>query len=264
MADPNAVNALEKLVDIMARLRAPGGCPWDREQTPASLRPYLLEETYEVLEAIEHGSAAERCDELGDLLLQVVFQAEIASEAGEFTIAEVARAITDKLVRRHPHVFGNVAVRDAGEVMRNWHEIKAAERRAAGTDTSLLAGVPQALPALARAQKIGQKAARAGFDWPDVQGVFAKVREEQAELEEAVAHGDLEAARRELGDALLTLVSVARHLDVPAEMALRDATERFEARFQHCEAAARDQGVALAAMTDAERDRLWTAAKAKV
>jgi MazG family protein len=264
MAEPSAVASLEKLVDIMARLRAPGGCPWDREQTPSSLRPYLLEETYEVLEAIERGSPAERCDELGDLLLQVVFQAEIASEAGDFTIADVARAITDKLVRRHPHVFGDVTVRDAGDVMRNWHEIKAAERRAAGTDTGLLAGVPQALPALARAQKIGQKAARAGFDWPDIQGVFAKVREEQAELEAAVAAGDLDAAQRELGDALLTLVSVARHLDVPAEMALRDATERFQARFHHCEAAAGRQGVTLASMTDAERDRLWVDAKAKV
>jgi MazG family protein len=264
MADATAVASLEKLVDIMTRLRAPGGCPWDREQTPSSLRPYLLEETYEVLEAIERGSVTERCDELGDLLLQVVFQAEIAAEAGDFTIADVARAITDKLVRRHPHVFGDVTVRDADEVVRNWHDIKAAERHAAGTDVSQLDGVPSALPALARAQKIGQKAARAGFDWPDVQGVLAKVREEQAELEAAIAAGDVEAARCELGDALLTLVSVARHLDVPAEMALRDATERFEARFRHCEAAARRDGVTLADMTDADRERLWATAKAQV
>jgi MazG family protein len=264
MADASVTASLEKLVDIMARLRAPGGCPWDREQTPASLRPYLLEETYEVLEAIERGSPAERCDELGDLLLQVVFQAEIAAEAGDFTIADVARAITDKLVRRHPHVFGDVVVRDADEVVRNWHEIKAAERRAAGTDSSLLAGVPAALPALARAQKIGQKAARAGFDWPDVHGVLAKIREEQGELEAAIAAGDLAAAGRELGDLLLTLASVARHLDVPAEMALRDATERLEARFRYCEASARDRGHTLAAMSDVDRDRLWRQAKAKI
>ncbi len=264
MADPSVAETFVRLVDIMARLRAPGGCPWDREQTAHSLRPFLLEEAYEVLEAIDHGDPRKICEELGDVLLQIVFQSEIAAEAGLFTIADVARGIADKLVRRHPHVFGDVQVRDAAEVIHNWRRIKAEERRAAGADAGVLAHVPASLPALARAQAIGEKLAPVGLDWPDLAGVLDKLREERRELDVALALGDDAAAGRELGDLLLTLTSVARHLGVPAEMALRDATARLVARVRHCEAAASARGRMLADLDPAERDSLWDAAKAAV
>jgi len=263
MADAETLESLGRLVDIMARLRAPGGCPWDREQTWETLRPYLVEEAYEVLEAIDHGDVAGLRDELGDVLLQVLFHSEIAAEAGHFRLADVARAIADKLVRRHPHVFADVTVRDADEVVRNWRRIKADERRAAGgaTEPALLASVPAALPALARAQQVGEKLAHAGFDWPDLTGVFAKLDEERGELAAAVRSGDRAAAARELGDVLLTLTSVARHLDVPAEMALRDAVGRLTRRVDHVEAVVRTTGRVLAQLDAAERDRLWNDAK---
>ena len=214
-----------------------------------------------MLEAIERDDPDALRDELGDLLLQVVFQAQLAAEAGRFTITDVASAVTDKLVRRHPHVFGDVEVRDADEVMRNWRRIKAEERHARGGEHDPLASVPAALPALARAQQLGDKARQLGFDWPDMAGVLTKLREEQAELEAAVAAGNRAAAARELGDVLLTLTSVARHLDVPAEMALRDAADRFVARARRVEAAARARGAALTDLDPAERERLWALAK---
>ena len=261
MADPSVAEAFTRLVDLMARLRAPGGCPWDREQTPASLRPYLLEEVYEVLEAIDAGDAAHLRDELGDLLLQIVFQSQLAAEAGRFTVAEVARAIADKLVRRHPHVFGDVEVRDAGEVVRNWRRIKAEERRTAGEDGDLFAGVPAASPALVRAEQLGEKAGHVGLDWPDAHGVLEKLREETAELEAALAAGDRAAIEHELGDLLLAAASLGRHLEVSAEMALRGANDRFVARVRRLEATARERGQALADLAPAERDRLWEAVK---
>jgi MazG family protein len=261
MADPETTAALGRLVDIMARLRAPGGCPWDHEQTPESLRPYLLEETYEVLDAIDRGDPAALRDELGDLLLQVVFHAEIAREAGRFSIADVARAIAEKLVRRHPHVFADVAVRDADEVVRNWQQIKAAERRSSNGDTSVLAGIPRALPALARAEKVGDRLSHVGFDWADLRGVLGALDAERAELDAALAAGDPAAARREVGDLLLTLASVARHLGVSAELELRAATDRLDARARHVEQAAATLGRALGDLDDAERDRLWMLAK---
>jgi MazG family protein len=261
MVDPRVSESLVRLVGIMARLRAPGGCPWDREQSWDTLRPYLLEETHEVLDALARNDAAAVCEELGDLLLQIVFQAEIAAEAGLFTIADVATGIADKLVRRHPHVFGDVVVRDADEVVRNWQEIKAAERRARGREIETLDEIPSTLPALARAEEVGRKAKRIGYDWPALSGVLAKVREEMAELEAATTTGDDAAATRELGDLLLTLTSVARHLDCSAEMALRDATDRLRSRLARCDAAARAQGITLAALGPAERDRLWEEAK---
>src|SRR5262245_37335637 len=176
MPTDDAATAFAALVDIMARLRAPGGCPWDREQTPATLRPYVLEEAYEVVEAIDRDDPDALCDELGDLLLQVVFQAEIAQESGRFTVADVARAITNKLVRRHPHVFADVKVRDAADVVRNWQQLKDAERpKAAGEVDD---AVPRALPALPRAQKLAGVLARRGFDWPDAAGVLDKIEEE--------------------------------------------------------------------------------------
>jgi MazG family protein len=263
MADVETLESLGRLVDIMARLRAPGGCPWDREQTFESLRPYLVEEAYEVLDAIDEGDLGGLRDELGDVLLQVLFHCEIAAEGGHFRLADVARAIADKLVRRHPHVFADVTVRDADEVVRNWRRIKAEERRAAGggTEPTLLATVPTGLPALARAQQVGDKLAHAGLDWPDLAGVLAKLDEEREELATALRSGDHAAAARELGDLLLTLTSVARHLDVPAEMALRDAVGRLVRRVDHVETSARSTGTPLATLDAAERDRLWEEAK---
>jgi tetrapyrrole methylase family protein / MazG family protein len=261
MSDPRVAEAFTRLVDIMARLRGPGGCPWDREQTPESLRPYLLEEVYEVLEAIDGGNAAAIRDELGDLLLQIVFQSELAREAGRFTVADVADAISEKLVRRHPHVFGDVAVRDAQEVARNWRRIKDEERRAKGENGGLFAGVPAALPALVRAQQLGEKAAHVGFDWTDASAVLEKVAEEQRELEAAIAAGDRAAIEHELGDLLNVLASLGRHLDVSAEIALRAANDRFVARVRRVEAEADARGLALQALGPEELDRLWRAAK---
>lgn len=258
MADARAFETFARLVDVMARLRGPGGCPWDREQTPATLRPYILEEAYEVLDAIDSGDVDALRDELGDLLLQVVFQAQLAAEEGRFTIADVAAAITDKLERRHPHVFGDVAVSGAADVVRNWQRIKAEERRAAGAD-DLFAGVPAALPALARAQQLGERAAQAGLDWGDLRGVLAKVREELAEVEAALDADDREAAGREVGDLLLAVTSVARHLGVPAELALREASARFVERARRVEAAA--GGRPLKSLAPDELDRLWRGAK---
>jgi tetrapyrrole methylase family protein / MazG family protein len=262
MSDPAAASAaFGRLVEIMARLHGPGGCPWDREQTHATLRPYLIEETYEVLEAIESGDAGALRDELGDLLLQVVFHAQLATEAGQFDAADVARAIAAKLVRRHPHVFGDVQVRDADEVIRNWRRIKSEERRAKGEDHDLFAGVPQALPALLRADQLGEKAGHVGLDWPDAAGVLEKVREEQRELEAAVASADRAAIEHELGDLLLAVTSLARHLGVSAELALRAASDRFVDRARRTESAARARGVALADLSPDEIERLWEEAK---
>jgi len=261
MADPSVAETFTRLVDIMARLRAPGGCPWDREQTHESLRPYLLEETYEVLEALDGGEPTAIRDELGDLLLQVVFHAQLAADADRFTIADVTRAITDKLVRRHPHVFGDVQVRDASDVVRNWTRIKGEERRASGADADTFAGVPVALPALARAQRLGERAAHVGLDWPDAAGVLGKLHEETRELETAVAGGNGEAIEHELGDVLLTLVNLARHLGFHAELALQGANARFVSRVRHLEAATRAHGKCLSDLRPDEIDRLWQDAK---
>jgi tetrapyrrole methylase family protein/MazG family protein len=262
MADPRVAETFTRLVDIMARLHGPGGCPWDREQTPESLRPYVIEEAYEVLEAIDAGDPAALRDELGDLLLQVVFQAQLAAAAGRFTVADVAHAIAEKLVRRHPHVFGDVAVRDADEVVRNWTRIKAEERHAAGQASELFTGIPKGLPALAHAQDVGEKAARVGLDWRAATDVLPKVREEVAELEGAVAAGDQRAAERELGDLLLAVTSVARHLRLSAEVALHGATTRFMERARRVESGARARGVSLGELEPAAIERLWAEAKA--
>ena len=260
MIDARAAETFTRLVEIVARLRAPNGCPWDREQTPESLRPYLLEETYEVLDALDGGEPEAIREELGDLLLQVVLQSQLAAEAERFTVADVARGIAEKLVRRHPHVFGDVAVRDAKHVARNWSQQKAEERRRAGED-ALFGGVPTALPALARAQKLGDKARHLGLDWPSLGGVLEKVREETGELEAAITAGDRAGIEHELGDLLLTITSLARHLEVAAELALRSASDRFVSRVRRVEAAARARGVALTELGPEELDRLWADAK---
>ena len=250
----------------MATLRSPNGCPWDKEQTPQTLKPYLVEETYEVLDALEAEDWAELKEELGDLLLQIVFHAQLMAEAGEFTIDDVAQAIADKMTRRHPHVFSDLKVESAEEVSRNWAKIKAQEKRAkkrerGSADQSILAGVPKGAPALIQAQRLGEKAARVGFDWPSANAVFEKVTEEYQELAAALATTHTEQQEHELGDLLLALTSLARHLDLDAESALRKANSRFSKRFRYIEERlAHDrQDIYHTSLTRLEE--LWQAAK---
>jgi len=231
-----------RLVELMQRLLEPDGCPWDREQSFATLRRYVLEEACEVVDSIDGGDRDELCAELGDLLLQVVFQAELGRAEGAFGPDDVVAAICDKLVRRHPHVFADVAVDGADEVLRNWERIKAAERtgKKKGKE-GVLGGVPRSLPALTRAQRVGEKVARVGFDWPDARGSRGKVGEELSELDHALAAGDKDRIEAELGDVLFALVNLARHVDVDAEGALRRTIEKFSRRFDHVEARVHDK-----------------------
>jgi MazG family protein len=256
-----SADAVKKLLALMARLRGPAGCPWDREQTLKTLRPYVLEETYEVLEAMESGDPREHCEELGDLLLQIVFQARIAEEEGRFDFADVAEAISAKLVRRHPHVFGDAQVKDAEGVMRQWVALKREEKAARGGGHSVLEGVPRELPALARAERLTEKASRIGFDWPDAAGARAKVEEELGELDEAIRQGDRERVEDELGDVLFAVANLARKLSLPPEEALRNAVARFIARFEHVERELERRGVPHGTATLEEMDRLWEEAK---
>jgi len=227
---------LPRLVGVMRRLLAADGCPWDREQSFASLRRYVLEEACEVIDAIDGGDRAALREELGDLLLQVVFQAELARAESAFAIDDVVAAIVDKLVHRHPHVFGDADAKDADEVLRNWEKIKAAEKK----DRPLLGGVPRSLPALTRAQRVGEKVSRVGFDWEDARGARAKVAEELDELDRAAERGDAAAFEEELGDVFFALVNLARHHRVDAEGALRGTIDKFSRRFAHVEARVRD------------------------
>ncbi len=226
-----------RLVGLMQRLLAPGGCPWDREQTYESLRKYVLEEACEVIDAIDAGAAEHIKEELGDLLLQVVFLSELARSKSGFAVDDVIAGIVEKLVRRHPHVFGDVEVSDAGAVLSNWEKIKAAEKK----DKPLLGSVPRSLPALTRAQRIGEKVARVGFDWENAEGSRKKVGEELHELDEAIRSGDKDAIEAEMGDTLFALVNLARHADVDAEAALRRTIDKFARRFGHVEARVREQ-----------------------
>ena len=219
----------------MARLRAPGGCPWDREQTFDTIMPYTLEETYEVFDAIERRAWPDLKDELGDLLLQVLFYAEMAGEAGYFTLRDVAENLSEKLIRRHPHVFGDVAAADASAVLRNWEQIKLEEKNAkseAGQPASMLNDIPRSMPAVLEARKLGSRAAKVGFDWPNVEGLFDKLAEETAELRaELAADPQNERVEEELGDLLFTAVNLARHLKVDPELALRKTNAKFRRRF---------------------------------
>ena len=250
------------LVETVARLRGPGGCPWDRKQTHASLKPYAIEETYEVLEAIDGGDPTKLEDELGDLLLQVLLHAQISSEAEGFDIADVCARIREKLQRRHPHVFADTQVSGVDDVLRNWEQIKRAEK---GNESrkSALDGVPKSLPALMRAADLSKKAARTGFDWPEISAVFDKLREETGELEQAVATGDKAAVSAEIGDLLFAVVNIARFEGVDAEGALRDMLERFAGRFKHIEQEAAEQGRSIEDMTLEEMDAIWDRAKEK-
>ena len=250
--DPRLVG-LRQILWVMDRLRDPvQGCPWDLEQTPASLRGYLLEETYELLEAFDEGSLDSICEELGDLLFQVVFHARIAEDEGRFDLGDAAAGIAAKLFRRHPHVFRDAKVRDAGQVMANWQELKKLEGR-----RSVMDGVPRELPALLRSQRVQEKAAAVGFDWPDTRGPLEKVREEISELEVEIGRGDAKASEAELGDLLFSVVNLARHLKIDAEAALRGAASRFSRRFRHVE----EGGGDLRALGMDELERRWEEAK---
>jgi tetrapyrrole methylase family protein/MazG family protein len=257
--DPTELSGFERLMTIMRQLRAPGGCPWDAEQTHESLKRYLLEETYEVIEAIDEGSPAMLKEELGDLLLQPVFHAAIAEEKGDFTMAEVLETINEKLVRRHPHVFGNAIIRSSDEQVTNWEKIKQSEKDK--VRKSALSGVPPHLPALLKAHKITEKAARVGFDWEHVDQVFAKVMEELHEFEETMTEGNQERMEAELGDLLFAIVNLGRFLAINPEDALRKTIARFATRFAHIEESLHQKGQALQDTSLAEMDRLWDEAK---
>jgi XTP/dITP diphosphohydrolase/ATP diphosphatase len=283
----NALSALPKLHEmtetgarvaeaaaLMAHLRGPDGCPWDREQTFDSIKHNTLEETYEVFDAIERRAWPELKDELGDMLLQVLFYAQMASEAGYFSMADVAAGLSAKLVRRHPHIFGDATADDPAAVQRTWDAVKAEEKKASGAVAAgLLADVSRAMPAMTEARKLGAKAAKVGFDWPDVGGLVEKLREETEELrveiegastptsqKRDVGHPDLSAVEDELGDLLFTAVNLGRHLKLDPETALRRANAKFRGRFDAMERAAGGQD-ALAARTPVELDALWRAAK---
>ena len=254
-------DAFSQLVGILARLRSPDGCPWDREQTHQSLKRNLLEESYEVLEAIDRQDPdmAGLAEELGDVLLQILFHAQIAREAGQFTIDDVVAAISDKLVRRHPHVFGDAQVKDAREVEAQWEELKRKEREGKSQEASLLGKAPAEMPALAYGQLVQERAARSGFDWPDMQGVLEKVTEEVREIAEAP---DQEEKAKEFGDLLFSVVNAGRWMGVYAEDSLRQANARFTQRFTGMERLARERGLDFGALSLEEKDRLWQEVKA--
>jgi tetrapyrrole methylase family protein/MazG family protein len=251
---------LDPLVNIMARLRGEGGCPWDREQDHQSLRLYLIEETYEVLEALDEGDMYKICEELGDLLLQIIFHAQIASENQQFDINDIIAGISEKLIRRHPHVFGSVNVHDSREVLVNWEKIKQEEREGAPPE-SILAHVPAALPALMRAYKLQKAAARVGFDWPDYQGAYDKTREELSELKSAITDGDQLKITEEIGDLIFSTVNLARLLGVEPEGALSKTSAKFVRRFGYVEDMARAKGKDLSHFTLTEMDKWWEEAK---
>lgn len=257
----------ERLVALQARLRAPNGCPWDREQTHATLRTYLIEEAYEVLDAMNSGDDAKFANEMGDLLLQIVFHSQIAEEQARFNIADVIREVHEKMVRRHPHVFGDKRAQDAAEVLRNWEQIKAEERQGNGAGKkeekakSLLDGVPRTLPATMEGLQLTRKAARAGFDWEDTQGIFEKLREECAELRHAAETKDAAKVEEEMGDLLFAAVNLARFLDVDPEIALKSANVKFSRRFREMERLAEADGKAFADVARADKEKLWDEAK---
>jgi tetrapyrrole methylase family protein/MazG family protein len=247
----------EGLVEIVAILRSPEGCPWDREQTHESLKPHLIEEAYEVLDAIDKGDPNQLCEELGDLLLQVVMHSQLARERGAFTIEEVIDHLNTKLVQRHPHVFGDVALENAEQVLRNWDRLKREQK----AHSSILAGIPRVMPALMRAMEVSKRAARAGFEWENIGGVLDKLSEEESELRQAIEKGDATAVQAEIGDLLFTVVNVARHAGVDPEESLRQMVDRFIQRFRWMEAQAAEQGRSLDSLSPDEWEDLWQAAK---
>jgi len=252
------MGTFQTLVDIVARLRAPDGCPWDREQTHNSLKRNLLEESYEVIEAIDSGDPAVLTEELGDLIVQVAFHADIAREAGEFQVEDVLRQINDKLVRRHPHVFADGHAEDAREVERNWEQIKEQERKAKGESKSPVEGIPNGLPALSYAQLMQDRVAKAGFEWDDVSGVLDKIVEEVAEFRAAATE---EEKDHELGDLLFSMVNLTRWAGAHAEDVLRQANQRFGQRYLMMESLAAERGLDFTALPLAQKEELWQEAK---
>src|SRR5712664_2148226 len=263
----------EKLVAVQGRLRGPNGCPWDREQTHQSLRTYLIEEAYEVLEALESGNDAKFAEEMGDLLLQIVFHSQIAREEDRFTVSEVIREIHDKMIRRHPHVFGTTRAKDSAEVLRNWEQIKAAERRAGDNkrdsktgnnvpeEVSLLDGVSRALPATLEGFQLTRKASRIGFDWEDAGGVFEKMRDETEELKKVLGNQDDRRIEEELGDLLFAAINLSRFLKVDPEIALKKANAKFARRFRAMERLARESGREFKDVPREQMETYWDAAK---
>jgi MazG family protein len=254
----------QRLVDIMSRLRGPDGCPWDREQTLESLRGFVLEETYEVLDAIDRGDHAALLGEIGDLLFEGVFLAQIASDQGQFTVSDSLRSINAKLIRRHPHVFGtnSKGVRTPGQVLEQWEEIKSREQRDAGERRSLLRGIPKGMPSLLRAHEIGTRVGAVGFEWATVLDVMAQVEEEVAELREAVAHEGQARAEEEMGDLLFSIANLSRRLGIEPESALRKANEKFSARFEKLERAFEARGESVHGATLEQMDAEWQRVKA--
>jgi len=254
---PKDLSRFDSLVSIVSQLRAPGGCPWDREQTHASLRENLLQECYEVLEALDKGDENKLYEELGDLLMQVVLHTQIATEAGEFKLEDVVSSICSKLIRRHPHVFDKVKVNNSKEVLHHWEALKKEERE---KGSSMLDGVPKHMPALTYSQEIQSRVARVGFDWEETSGVIDKLAEEVGELKDTQSR---EQQAKEFGDLLFTLSNVASHLGVDAESALREANQRFYERFSYMEEVCRRRGVSLSELSFEEQNRLWDEAKGK-
>jgi tetrapyrrole methylase family protein / MazG family protein len=254
------LDKFQRLVNIMAILRGDKGCPWDKQQDHRTLMPYVIEEAYEVIEAIEEGKPDRIAEELGDLMLQIVFQAQVAYDNGEFSISDVLDYINDKLIRRHPHIFGEVEASTPGEVIRNWEEIKLKEKGAT-MRKSLLDGIPTALPALLYARRLQERAAGVGFDWETVDGVLEKAEEEVEELREAIKSGDRDKITDELGDLLFVLVNVGRWLEVNPEEALRKTSKKFIRRFSHIEQKAKMLGKNLSEMDLYEMEDIWQSSK---
>jgi len=256
-----AASAFLKLRDLVARLRSPDGCPWDRSRTKAEIGRYLIEEAYEVIDAIETGSAEELREELGDLFFHILFLACISEENGEFDISGVMQMITEKMIRRHPHVFGDVTVHNVGEVKNNWEDIKKEEYRSKGVSPGILDRIPRSLPSLIKAREMTAKAAKVGFDWQRTEDVLVKVDEELAELKTAIREGEEDHIKEETGDLLLSVVNLGRFTGIDAEEALQATTKKFAERFAYIEEELRRQGKTPATATLEEMDRLWNESK---
>lgn len=254
MSERENLEKFDTLVEIIEKLRSPEGCPWDREQTHSSLRGYLLEECYEALEALDEGDTVKLRDELGDILLQIMLHAQIATEAGEFTIGDVIANLNEKMIYRHPHVFGSTEVKDADEVSRNWQALKRKKR---GEDTSVLESVPKNMPSLSYSYEIQQRVSQVGFDWEDLSGVIDKITEEAEEFKE----GDEGKKPEEFGDLLFTLVNFARRIGIDSEIALREANTKFYTRFTTMEKLCRERGVTFPDLSFSEQNDLWKEAK---